>query len=265
MSTRFLSSGALKVCFAVVLALLGVLATGRHLMRSAPKARVEAVEVPVSDAVQSVLSGGCDTYPTEETVASDIRRVSRRVEAILSGSDFPIVPASRRFDLVRAFEERMFALLDPDYMRDLRARVARGQPVEVVEPDTDTLQQARERGQFFALRPMDIQSVEVRTIYQQGRSVAAPATAEGFREGTTQLRGKSAFPLMGSDPEQERLDIVEVRLPMIIPIPPPKDKKTERRLVGFQVVWSKDRGQWIPWANKQYGGPNSGGSYGIPF
>ena len=164
-----------------------------------------------------------------------------------------------------AFGERLSAVIDPDYMRDLRARVARGQNVEVVEPDEETLDSFRIRRSSFELLLMDVSALEVRPIYEHGKYVATNAIGLGFGTGETKLGGKFAFPMANLDPVKDQLDIVEVRLPMEIPVPMGREgEKRSRAIVGFQFVWSEERGQWVPWVIKTYGNPNDG-VFGFPF
>lgn len=250
-----------KVFVAIALALIGLVAVGRLVIRSTPGRETKALAVtePVPEVVKAVIEGDFDTRPTSDTVYSDIKRASSKLDQLINQENLQIVSPDRESDLTKAFEERMAALLDPDASRDISARQGRGQRAEGEKQSNDS------GNSIFALLPLDIRSLEVRVIYQRGRKLVNSGYLEGFRETTTQIKGPNAFPLMELNPESAKLDIVEVRLPMLVPIPPPKDQKTERRLVGFQFVWSQERKQWIPWANKQYGGPNSSGSFGIPF
>jgi len=257
-----------KLIVAILIAVVGVTLAVRTFWPAssnrAKPAPSEEVSNP-SEQVEELLTGTYDTVPTEETIEADIRRAEARAESVLMAARLPSMNANQRADLADAFRERLESVINPDYMRDLRARVARGQPVEIKEPTPEQLEQSNSWKEHFALLPIDIQSLEVRPIYQRGAYVAESMTAKGFGEGTTKLGGATAFPMSELDPVEDKLDIVEVRLPMEVPVPVGRDDETrERNLVGFQFVWSRERQQWIPWVIKNYGNPNRG-VFGLPF
>lgn len=256
-----------KLVLAAGVAIVGVgLAAKTFWPASKPAAKVvHEDQKPKSAKAEVLLAGSFDTTPTEETVEGDIDRATERVRQAVQAARSPSLLGSRKADLPVAFEERLQALINPDYLRDARARAARGKPGENLDPDEEFLNDAKKRGALFALLPMDIQNIEVREIYRDGVYVASSLTNEGLGMGTTKLGGESAFPLADADPEEERLDIIEVQLPMHFPTPTGGGKfERQRRLVGFQFVWSEERNQWIPWQNVQYSA-DAGGSMYIPF
>jgi len=259
-----MTSRQIKLILAILVAGIGLFMVARLIVPSGASkpTHASAAVKPPSPELEAVLTGGYDTRPTTETVEADITRAVQRASVVIGSVRSASVPAARRADLSSAFGERLEAILNPDYMRDLRARSARGQGIEVVEPDEEVLERARTSGEFFALLPMDVQSVEVVPIFERGRYVGLGSA--GFGTGTTRIGGKAAFPMADLDPVEDRLDIVEVRVPMEMPVPPPKAKKTERQIVGFQFVWNAERKQWAPWVIKTYGSGESG-SYGLPF
>ena len=256
----------IKLSLAVLVACVGVFMVARLLLpRGSSKPARAPVVKPASPELAAVLTGGYDTHPTTETVEADIANAVRRASVEIGSVRSVAVPADRRVDLSTAFGERLAAVINPDYMRDLRARSSRGQAIEVAEPDEETLDLVQIRGESFKLLPMDTTGIEVRPIFEQGQYVATQATSLGFGTGETRLGGRHAFPMAGLDPVEDKLDIVEVRLPMEIPVPVGRDdEKRQRAIVGFQFVWSKERKQWIPWVIKTYGDPNYG-SFGFPF
>lgn len=256
-----------KIVLASIVALVGVLAAGRMVWQRMPASKPKPVAVPaqIKPEVAAVFDGGFDTIPTPDSVDADIRRARETARDRLESAHGSVIPKDRRDDLAAAFEERLAAVADPDYMRDLRARIDRGQRFEYAQPDPDELDRYMTSRASFTLPPMDIASIEVHPIYQRGVSVSQPMTAQGFGEGTTVLGGAHAFPMAGLDPVKHKLDIVEIRMPIKIPVP--VDHKTEtreRNLVGFQFVWNTERQQWIPWVIKAYGNPNHG-VFGLPF
>lgn len=260
----FVTPRSAKYVLAIILACVGLFAVGRLVAHRIPSGNAGTrVEAAIAPAVSEVLSGGFDTVPSKESVGSDVRRAREQAREVIAKASSPALPVNRREDLSVAFEERLSAVINPDYMRDLQARVARGQPVEAVNPGKEALEEARMRGEFFALLPMDIHEVEVRPVYERGVYVAESMTAKGFGELTTRLGREKAFPMNDLDPIKDKLDIVEVLLPMDIPIPT-KEGQRHRSLVGFQFVWDVKGMKWIPWANKCYHNPETG-AYGLPF
>ena len=255
-----------KLIVAALVAVLGVTLAVRTFWNgstgTSKTAAVEQTSTPTEE-VEELLTGSYDTVPTPETIDADIHRAETMAKSVAMSARMPSVSASQREDLAIAFRERLESMINPEYMRDLRARVARGQPGEVVEPSPEQLKEVNAWKECFALLPMDIQSLEVRPIYQRGVYVAESMTANGFAEGTTTLGGDKAFPMSGLDPEEDGLDIVEVLMPMAMPVATNLKEKS-RGYVGFQFVWSPPRKQWIPWANKNYHDPEIA-SIGLPF
>lgn len=256
----------IKYIVAITLALIGLISVGRLFVRweATKDTRDNAVIEPEPDVVRAVLGGSYDTMPSADNAPQTVDAAVSKLRQTLQETSLSIVPQRRQADLVMAFRERFNALHAPSFERDEMARVSRGRRAQV-DRDESSSGGGGSAQSIFAYRRIDIQSLEVRTVYERGREVASPAYLEGFRESITQITGPNAFPLMESDPASERLDIVEIRIPMETPVPPPKDKVSERRLIGFLFAWHQEREQWIPWALKQYGGPNSGGSYPLPF
>lgn len=255
-----------KLIVAILIAVVGVTLAVRTFWPAssnrAKPAASEEVSTP-SEQVEELLTGTYDTVPTAETIEADIRRAEARAESVLMAARLPSMNANQRADLADAFRERLESMINPDYMRDLRARVARGQPVEIKEPTPEQLEQSNSWKEHFALLPIDIQSLEVRPIYQRGAYVAESMTARGFAEGTTKLGGQAAFPMSDLDPVEDELDIVEIMIPIAVPVPG-KLKEKSRGYVGFQFVWNAQRKQWIPWAIKNYHDPKIG-TIGLPF
>lgn len=262
-----MQSQRMKLIFAIVIAGVGVAMVSRMLVFSKPKQEKakNAYVHSVSTDLDEILSGDYDTKPTHESVEADIARATVTVKNRIDSVRSIAIPAERRADLAAAFEERLAAIVDPVYMRDLLAKIGRGQQVENRDPDETELNQFEMRRKSFKLPPMDIQSIEIYPIFERGVYIAESMTAKGFGEGTTKLGGATAFPMSGLDPVKHKLDVVEVRIPMEIPVPISRQDETrERNLVGFQFVWSKERQQWIPWVIKTYGNPNHG-VFGLPF
>ncbi len=168
--------------------------------------------------------------------------------------------ANQRADLADAFRERLESMINPDYMRDLRARVARGQPVGSRNPPPNSSSRVS-RGRSTLLLPMDIQSLEVRPIYQRGAYVAESMTARGLAEGTTKLGGQAAFPMSDLDPVEDELDIVEIMILIAVPVPG-KLKEKSRGYVGFQFVWNAQKAVG-PMGNQNYHDPEIG-TIGLP-
>lgn len=249
----------LKLLIACFIALVGLLALGRMLLlrASAPAGTAEVQQL--SDAGLEIANGGFDTKPDATTVDSHILAASKSLEALVAQMSGSSLPASRRSDLPTAFQERLAAVIDPNPSRDATARARRGQPAAEV-PDYLTNLQS-----IYQYRAFDIESIQLVTVYQNGRRLIPDDVSEdGLNLSTTRLlRDDVAFPLANRDPIADRLHIVEVRLPMDVPVPPPDESRSERRLVGFQFVWNRDSNQWVPWANVTRGG--TGGTFGVPF
>lgn len=256
-----------KLILAVLVAVVGVgLAVKTLWPASKPTTQVVVEDpAPKSSKAEALLVGSFDTEPTEETVEGDIDRLTNLVRRQVDSARSPSLMSARKADLVVAFEERIQALINPDYVRDARARAARGKQGENFEPDEEALESAKKWESYYALLPMDMQSVELRELFRDGVFIAESAMDEGLGMGTTKMSGEAAFPLADADPVEDRLDIFEFRLPIHFPAPGEGGEiARQRRLVGFQFVWSDERNQWIPWQNVQYSADGGGAMY-IPF
>lgn len=256
-----------KIVLASLFAVFGLVLMARTFWpASTPKpAVVEVPEKPKSAKAEALLAGSFDTHPTPETVEQDIGRATDRVRAQVQAARSPSLLGARRTDLPAAFEERLAALINPDHARDARARAARGKQGETLEPDEDMIAAAQGRMEMYGHMALDIQNLEMREIFRDGVRVAPMYFDEGFTLGESYLTGDTAFPLSEADPEDDRLDIVEVRMPMHFPAAIGRGEfERQRRLIGFQFVWSEERNQWIPWKNVQYSA-GDGGSMFIPF
>jgi hypothetical protein len=253
---------SLRLAAAIFVAVAGLIVAGRQLWPSS-KHGPASVEVAPTPAVSKVLDGVFDTRPTAETVMDDIGRAGEAAGRSLSSST---VPPALRTDLVAAFEERLAAVIAPDAARDLQFRIARGQQNESDQPSEEQIQAGKGSARLFGLRPMNLSEIVVRPIWSGGRLVnnSLDEIGAGFATTSTRYGGPLAFPMADKDPEKDRLEIVEIRLPIEMPIPPPDQGRYERQLVGFQFVWSKERNQWIPWQNMTYGKPGHG-SFGTPL
>lgn len=254
-----MDSAKLKIVAACTIAAVGLLALGRMLMQNRPAPASSQRIVNQSEATKELAAGGFDTTPTAETVSQDIERAANIAKDLMTIVPQSQLPTTRRQDLADAFEERLSAVLDPNPESDAATRVARGQAPGFPSPDGLTNIQAA-----FQYRSFDLANLEVVTVFHRGERVAPEGvTEDGLKEGITRYSGKWAFPMSDLDPIEDRLTIIEVRLPVDTPIPPPGEDASERKLMGFQFVWSTERNQWIPWASVSRGG--TGGIYGVPF
>ena len=151
-----------------------------------------------------------------------------------------------------ALRERLLAVLAPDFERDNAAKIARGSnPDPAFTPSEDFLASYARARDHAKLAPLSAGLSDVRWIYRQGVPVVSDSAEEGWAQVAFTTRGRTRMDI-SDDARSARLDILEVRVPMML-----LDADGARRptIVGFQFGWNSRRGEWIPYQNVVYHAP----------
>jgi len=209
----------------------------------------------VSETVESTLGKvSFDAQPNDQTAGAEVdRAVLKATEAaqqlVLSGD----IPSSRIADLMHVFDQSLRNTIAPNFDARCDMMRARGDTWAGRKLDSEreswTKQAELTRNARFS-----IDQLEVRVLYKSGVRVAIEVAKEGY--STVMSRPKPGRLPIAKKPDEGKLDVIEVRLPM--------EKRTvaiagkyrkQSVLVGYQFAWSKKRNQWIPWLVCQYTDP----------
>jgi len=249
-----------KLILAAVVAAGGLFIAIRAFNRSgASGARSIPRETPAS-VKEAVTLVEFDTKPTSESMPQILdqaeRTAAEQARAILSEADLSSDAAE---DLAAALKERLAMTLDGDFQRNQDLLGRRGDQISEQEA-AERRERWEQQAERLRHRPISLSRLETRLIYLDGVRIADDALEQGFGRLTmTPKPGRFPVP---SDPEEGRLTVAEVRLPMENAGPP--SGQATKALVGFQFAWSVDRSMWIPWKIVLYGDPNEA-HYAIIF
>ena len=226
-----------------VLALVGCILAVRAIQNS----RVTAPEIPrveASEAVRATLDPRVlNVVPTSETIEEIQRSVRNRVlEEIRAVPTLAALPVSRQEDLAQAFIERWRALVDPDFERDFRTMVARGDPTPRSEAAAFFESNSVRKG--MTPSPINVDRVFVRD-HADASSPASDGGFDGFSGFNRLVTGRAKYE-MPVPPQPKAAGWRSVQIVMPFRKDPVFGEGLGVVLVGFQFVWSDTRTQWIP-------------------
>lgn len=235
-----------------VLAVVGCILAVRAMQNSRPNTphfpRIEA-----SAAVRATLNPRLlDIVPKPETI-DDIQRDvrSRVIEEIRAVPTLAALPMSRQDDLAQAFIERWRALVDPDFERDFRTMVARGDPTP--RADAEAFFESKSVRKGMTTFPVNVDTVFVRD-HADASSPPSGGGFDGFVGFERLVSGRTEHQMpVPARPTDAGWRSVQIVMPFRKD--PVFGEGLGVALVGFQFVWSERRSQWIPAAVVAYTAP----------
>jgi len=239
-----------KLILAGVLAALGLFLGGRAWLGSSSNtARPAEVPLPESPALtqakQRVAEIVLDTRPTSETVKQVLEQASLSASKAASGLRLGSGSITNASDLAEAFRERLSAVIDPDFARDSSFRTKRGSKPDSKLRTEEDRQGWEASAAYSRFSSLGLNQLEARVIYAKGKRIPPTHEAESYLTLTSTLTGDARFDI-SDDPEKEKLDVVEIRLPMEVNKAPPSGGGKTQAFVGFQFGWNAKRNQWVP-------------------
>ncbi len=254
------ASGVLLVSVKTITAIVVFLVGLVFLVWSWSQSRapqVEQPEVVVTDTVQSLLADDrFDTAPSKDELGDVFADIQRVIEQKASDHrQIRLLGTSAVQDLGLAFVERLQLMLVPEFERDYRASVKRGDPM----PRDEAFDKAIKAIEYYAKNPrkldMGLQTIEVNllSVDHESDSVSGRDWAdEGFGYLSC-VRNKYRFPAP-DNPVQSGWMCAEVTMLLMC-----QDAISSRyypALAGYHFAWNAERQQWVPFQSVVYRSPD---------
>lgn len=197
--------------------------------------------IPLPERFQpnSDLTNVIDTYPTSETigtVANQVRSSVRKQTRDLRKYGLSEVQLE---DLVQVTQERIMAVLAPDFDRDYLALQNRGFLIDRTTAKQH-FQSSKSWYESLSLSPIGVKGIYVRLVRGSDRTVSD--TLRGFGKLVGRVKHTGAL-----FADQSPMVVVEVLMPITANTIPGRSRDSnETAILGLKFGWSSHRNQWIP-------------------
>ena len=217
---------------------------------------VEQPEFEITETVQELLADDrFDRRPQRNELPDVWAAVQHQIEEEADNiTQVRSLGAVSVQDLGAAFVERLQLMLVPEFERDYRASVARGDP----KPRDEAYEKAKKAIEYFNENPprldMGLRTVEVSLLMPPKEDEVVSGRSwedEGFGY-LSSTRNSYHFPVPESPVDRGWL-CVEVTMLLM-----QTDAITQRdhpAIVGYHFAWNAERSQWIPYQAVVYRSP----------